>query len=577
MSNFARSIAVAGLLAWSAVGLMAQRPTSADFFKDTFDQMLRANPEFATTTGHHEYNDRWTDWSRPARDQRRQFFEQRLKELDAARPGNSAQDALTARILKFDFASRLEAWELDTHLLRVGQLDGFHNEAYDTIDVMPARTVHDYENIIARLRTIPTYIDQNLVILDEAIASGIMQPRVVAELVLQQIDAQLAQDAEHTELLKAFRAFPANIPPADQQRLRRDALSAFEQQFLPSWRKLRAYMAGSYLPRVRPTDSIASMKDGRAAYTILIHRLTTTRLSGAEIHRLGEQEVARIEAAMLAIAKDSGFSGSIADFQKKLDGDPAQHFHSREEMLANSRNIAMIILPELPNQFRHIPALLFGVRPIPPDREAASATNAQGAAAALQTPGWLNLNTYEPQQQVRYDQESLVLHEAIPGHIFQGAVARQQTGLPEIRRFYTNSAFGEGWALYAESLGAQLGVYKDPTSRFGQLASENFRAVRLVVDTGIHELGWTRQQAIEYFKLHSPQTSLAEVDRYISWPAQALSYKLGELRIQSLRAKAEQQLGAKFDIRDFNDAVIRDGRLPLDLLTEQIDAFISSR
>jgi len=168
-----------------------------------------------------------------------------------------------------------------------------------------------------------------------------------------------------------------------------------------------------------------------------------------------------------------------------------------------------------------------------------------------------------------------VLHEAIPGHIFQGAVARQQPELPDLRRFYSNSAFAEGWALYAESLGAQLGVYKDPASRFGQLASENFRAVRLVVDTGIHDLGWTRQQAIDYFKLHSPQTSLAEVDRYISWPAQALSYKLGELRIRSLRAKAEQQLGSKFDIRDFNDAVIRDGRLPLDLLTEQIDQFMS--
>ena len=279
---------------------------------------------------------------------------------------------------------------------------------------------------------------------------------------------------------------------------------------------------------------------------------------------------------MQAIARNTGFTGSLADFQKRLDADPTQHFRSKEEMLANSRNIAMIIMPELPNQFRRIPALLFGVRPIPPDREAASATNAQGAAPDLSSAGWFNLNTYEPEKHVRYDQEALVLHEAIPGHIFQGAVARQQTTLPEIRRFYSNSAFGEGWALYAESLGSQLGVYKDPTSRFGQLASENFRAVRLVVDTGIHELGWTRPQAIDYFKQHSPQASLAEVDRYISWPAQALWYKLGELRIRELRAKAERELAAKFDVRDFNDAVIRDGRLPLDLLTEQIDRFIAA-
>jgi uncharacterized protein (DUF885 family) len=565
-----------GLLVVSLGTLLAQGPTAAGFFKDTFDEMLRANPEFATGAGHHEFNDRWTDWSKAARESRRQFFTGRLAQLDALRVGDLPQDQLTARLVTYDFALRLEAWDLDTYLLRVGQLDGFHNLVYDTIDAMPARSVRDYQNIVARLRGIPTYVDQNLGILDEAIAAGIMQPRVVADLVLQQIDAQLAQDAEHTQLLKAFRAFPSNIPAADQERLRREALGAFEQQFLPSWRKLRTYMAGTYRPRVRPADSIASMKDGRAAYTILIHRLTTTKLSGAEIHRLGEQEVARIEREMLAIAKNAGFTGSVADFQKKLDADPAQHFRSREEMLANSRNIAMVILPELPNQFRRIPALLFGVRPIPPDREAASATNAQGATPDLSSPGWFNLNTYEPEKQVRYDQEALVLHEAIPGHIFQGAVARQQTTLPEIRRFYSNSAFGEGWALYAESLGSHLGVYKDPTSRFGQLASENFRAVRLVVDTGIHDLSWSRQQAIDYFKQHSPQTSLAEVDRYISWPAQALSYKLGELRIRELRAKAERELAAKFDVRDFNDAVIRDGRLPLDLLTEQIDKFIAA-
>jgi uncharacterized protein (DUF885 family) len=358
--------------------------------------------------------------------------------------------------------------------------------------------------------------------------------------------------------------------------LRREARGAFDQQFLPSWRKLRAYMVERYVPHVRPADSILSMNNGHAAYAILIHELTTTSLSGSEIHQIGEREVARIEGEMLAIAAHAGFTGSVAEFQKKLEADPAQHFRSRDEMLANARNIAMIIMPELPKQFRRIPALLFGVRPIPPDREAASATNAQGAAPDLSTPGWFNLNTYEPEKQVRYDQEALVLHEAVPGHIFQGAVARQQTSLPEIRRFYSNSAFAEGWALYSESLGSELGVYKDPTSRFGQLASENFRAVRLVVDTGIHELGWTRSQAIDYFTQHSPQSSLAEVDRYISWPAQALSYKLGELRIRELRAKAEREIGPKFDVRDFNDAVIHDGRLPLDLLSEQIDTFIAS-
>lgn len=553
----------------------AQGQTGGGFFQDTFEQMLRSDPEFATATGHHEDDDKWTDWSKAGRDRRKQFFEQRLAVLAKAAIGDSAQDLLTKRVVRYDFESRLEAWELETHLLRLGQLRGFHNAVYNVVDQMPARTVKDYQNIIARLRAVPVYVDQNIGIFDEAIASGMTQPRVVADIVIQQMAAQMKQDAEHTELLKAFRAFPASIPEADQQRLRREAVDAYDKQFVPAWRKMHDYLVAQYLPHVRPADSLSSMPGGRAAYTILIHRLTTTTMTAAEIHTLGEQEVARIEGAMMAILKEAKFEGSLTDFQKKMDADPAQHFQSKEEMLAYARNIAKIIEPALPNEFRHIPSLLYGVRAIPPDREAAEATNAQGAAQDLSKPGWFNLNTYLPEKQVRYDKESLVLHEAVPGHIFQGAVAVQMAGLPDLRRFYTNSAFGEGWALYAESLGAQLGMYKDPYSRFGQLASERFRAVRLVVDTGIHDNGWTREQAIEYFKAHSPQISLAEVDRYISWPAQALSYKMGELRIRSLRDKAEKQMGSKFDIRDFNDAVIRDGRLPLDLLSEQIDQFIS--
>jgi uncharacterized protein (DUF885 family) len=568
------------LAALSLLVLSSSVHAQSSFLKDTFEQMLRDNPEYATGVGRHEYDDRWTDWSKAARDHRRQFFEQRLAQLDSAQTGGIPVDPLSKSVIHYDFQSRLEAWDLDTHLLRVGQQFGFHNRVYLVVDQMPAYTLHDYENIIARLRAVPAYVEQNIGILDESIASGIMQSRVVADLVIGQLDVQAKQTADQTELLKAFRAFPEGIPKAEQQRLLKVAQDAYNQQFLPSWRKLHDYMVANYLPHVRPADSISSMPGGRAAYTILIHEFTTTTTSAAEIHKLGEQEVARIETALIAIMKESGFTGSgslnsISDFQKKMDADPAQHFTSKEEMLVNSRNIAMIIEPELPNQFRHIPALLFGVRPIPPDREAASATNAQGTSSDLSKPGWFNLNTYQPEKQVRYDQESLVLHEAIPGHIFQGAVATQQQGLPDFRRFYSNSAFGEGWALYAESLGAQLGLYKDPYSRFGQLASERFRAVRLVVDTGIHDLGWTRQQALDYFKAHSPQTPVAEIDRYISWPAQALSYKMGELRIRALKAKAEQQLGAKFDIRDFNDAVIREGRLPLDILSDQIDQFVA--
>jgi uncharacterized protein (DUF885 family) len=236
----------------------------------------------------------------------------------------------------------------------------------------------------------------------------------------------------------------------------------------------------------------------------------------------------------------------------------------------------MIIEPRLPGQFKRIPLLLFGVRAIPADREQATASNAQAPAADGSAPGWFNLNTYQPEKQFRYDKESLTLHEAIPGHIFQGAVARSIPALPQFRKYYGNSAYGEGWALYAESLGRDLGLYTDPYSRYGQLDSERFRAVRLVVDTGIHAFGWTREQALAYFHAHAPAETDAEVDRYISWPGQALAYKLGQLEIRSLRSEAEAMLGAKFDVREFHDAVLRDGVLPLELLHEQVERYIDA-
>ncbi len=459
--------------------------------------------------------------------------------------------------------------------MTVGQLFGFHNRVYTLIDRMLARSVHDYENIIARLRAIPTYVDQNIEILNEAIAMKMMQPRIVADLVTQQLTAQMNQDADHTHLLDAFRNFPSNLPRPEQQRLKTEADNAYQQQFLPAWHKLHDYMATTYSQHVRPSDSLSSIPNGRADYAILVHRLTTTNMTPEQIHTLGEEEVKRIEGEMQAIIGETGFQGSIVQFQQHLDAVPEQHFHSKDEMLVYCRNIAKIIEPNLPNQFRHLPMLLYGVRPIPADREAATATNAQAPSPDFTTPGWFNLNTYKPEKQVKYDKESLVLHEAVPGHIFQITLAEAQQRLPDIRKFYFNSAYVEGWALYSESLGAQLGLYKDPYSRFGQLASERFRAVRLVVDTGIHQYGWTRGQALQYFHEHAPEESAAEIDRYISWPAQALSYKMGQLRIRSLRTSAEQRLGPKFDVRAFNDAVIQDGTLPLDLLSEQINGFIS--
>jgi len=573
---------VALSVVWLAVPsvLRAQTPHDAiqKFFKDYFDARLQEDPEFATNAGHYENADKWTDWSKAGRERRSASEEETLRGLDkfplASLP---EEDQLSARLLRYQLRSELEAMDLEIHLLRVGQLFGSHNRVYQLIDRMPARTPRDYQNLLGRLHGIPAYVDQNLAIFNEAIERGLTQPPIVVDLVIKQLTAQAAQDHDTTPLLLAFRKFPSNFSEEQQKKLRDEAIASYNHEFLPAWKKWLDYMKTTYAPKARPNVSLSSLPNGKGDYAILVRRLTTSNATPEEIHRTGEAEVARLEAAMLAAARETGFNGTLPEFEKKLDTLPEQHFQSKDDMLIFCRNVAKQIEPELPNQFRHIPLLLYGVRAIPPDREAATASNAQAPAPDGSVPGWFNLNAYEPEKQVKYDKEALVLHEAVPGHIFQISLARSQQGLPEFRRFYGNSAYLEGWALYAESLGPELGVYRDPYSRFGGLASERFRAVRLVVDTGIHQMGWTREQAIEYFKLHAPTESLAEVDRYISWPGQALAYKMGQLEIMKLRTEAEQKLGAKFDIRDFHDVVLRDGVLPLELLDEQGQRYANAK
>lgn len=554
-------------------------PELAKFFADYFEERLRDSPEFATNVGRHEYDDRWTDLSKEGREQRRAHLERALaidEKFFAEQASLSDQDRLSVKLLRYDLRTQLDALDIDTYLLRVGQMTGFHNSVYLVIDRMPSFTAKDCENIIARIRAVPAYVDQNIVILNEAIAHGWTQPKIVSDLVIGQLTAQVAQDASTTPLLFFLKKMPASIPEAERERLRTEATSAFENDFRPAWRKALEYMQTTYAPKVRAGVGISTMPGGAEAYRVLIRRLTTTDASPEEIHKIGLAEVDRIEAEMLAIARQTGFQGSVSELQVKLENDPAQKFHSKDEMLTYCRNAAMVIEPELPNQFKHIPMLLFGIRAIPEDREQATASNAQAPAPDGSAPGWFNLRAYEPEKQVKYDKESLVLHEAIPGHIFQGSLARSQKALPDFRKFYGNSAYAEGWALYAESLGTQLGLFKDPLNKFGQLASERFRAARLVIDTGIHSMGWTREQAQDYLRTHAPTQAIEEVDRYISWPGQALSYKTGQLKIAELRKKAETQMGAKFDVRDFHDAVLRDGSLPLELLDEEVQKYIST-
>ena len=538
----------------------------------------RADPARATAVGRNEFNDRWTDLSPAAiagRSRQIGEFAKRLHAIPEAQL--TGEDSITYRMLDRELALAVERDRLNNRLLTVGQLFGLHNQAMQTFDHMPARTEKDYQNFISRLNALPLLIDQQIALLKEAAAEGLTQPHVVIDRVVEQLDLQLAPDAAHNSALAAFRRFPDSFAAGQRQQLTAAADEAYEQSFQPAWKKYRDYLAGEYAQHARPGIGIGSVPNGQAIYRFQIHTLTTTDMTPDEIQRLGEQELSRIEAEMLAIARETGFQGTLAEFEAKLKADPGQHFRNKEEMLVDARNIVMIVEPELPRLFENIPWLLFGVRAIPPANEASMATHAEPPPLDRSRPGWFDLNTWRPQEQTRYDKESLALHEAIPGHLLQGAYAQAAGDLPTYRKTTWYPAYGEGWALYAESLGGELGLYRDPYSRFGQLASERFRAVRLVVDTGIHAMGWSREQAIQFFHEHAPEESIAEVDRYISWPAQALAYKLGQLRILQLRKLAQDELGPKFDIREFHYAVLRHGALPLDVLDEQVRQYIAEK
>jgi uncharacterized protein (DUF885 family) len=554
----------------SSAGL---RQTSANYWQ----WRLAESPELATFVGRTEHNDRWRDWSKAARARARVAREEFLQQVLYVGVGNlTASEHLSANLLEYELRTTLEVEPYVDLVERVSQANGLHTEVFQIVDLMPARTVRDYENIIARLRAVPTYVDQSIDLMREQLTAGLAQPATVVNLMIDQVVAQASASPDQSPLLAAFRAFPIEIATVDQNRLRAEARSAYEQQFRPSWTRLEAFLRDTYLKQARPQVGLVTLPNGPHVYASLIRNYTTTRMAASDIHQLGLTEVARIESEMASVLRAAGFTGTVAEFEQRLGSDPAMRFSTQDDMLQYARDVLARVEPQLPRLFRRTPRMKVGVRPIPADREASTASSYTSGTADGTRPGWFNMNTYQPHDQTKYRVEALVLHETVPGHHLQVGLSRELDGLPEFRRMFRAAAFSEGWGLYAESLGSELGVYREPATRFGQLASERFRAVRLVVDTGLHAMGWSRDRAREYFQQHAPAQSLAEVDRYIARPGQALAYKLGELEFKKLRKKAEQALGARFDVRDFHDAVLRNGALPLDLLEPQVDAYVSS-
>jgi uncharacterized protein (DUF885 family) len=539
------------------------------------------DPEFATATGYPGQNDRWTDLSVAAINRRQADVKSELKVVRAInRAQLNAPDQLSYDIFGRGIDETIEAMRFPGDLLQITQMGGPQYSA-STIDQMPAATIKDYTDIIARLRALPAVVDQTIALLDSGVKRGITPPRITLRDVPGQVTNLIPEDPLKSALLAPFTRFPVGIAESDRTRLRADAVRAYNEQDRPAFQRLNSYLTNTYLPHSRETIGMSALPDGAAWYAYNIRVQTTTTRTPQQIHDLGLSEVKRIRAQMDSLIRSTGFSGDFAAFTNMLRTDPKFFYTDSAALVRAYRDITKRIDPELPKLFGRLPRLTYGVATIP-SYSAPSQTTAyyQGGSPESHRAGQFFVNTYKLDTRPTWEMEVLTAHESVPGHHLQIAISQELEGIPEFRRYGGYTAFVEGWGLYSESLGPELGLYKDPYSKFGQLTYEMWRAIRLVIDTGIHSFGWSRQQAIDYFKANSAKTEndiTVEVDRYIVWPGQALAYKSGELELKALRKYAEQELGPRFDIRAFHDQILSQGALPLDVLDTRIRAWVASQ
>jgi uncharacterized protein (DUF885 family) len=550
-------------------------------FDDEWEWTMREFPTFASALGDRRYNDRWTDAGMEAVERRHRHRTEalaRLKAIDRARLAPA--DQLNYDLFRKDLEADIEEHQFRSYLLPVHQRNGIQSED-ETADLLRFQTVKDYEDWLARLRAFPRYMDQTTALMREGVRSKIMWPRVTLERVTGQIDKQIVARPEDSPFYKPFRTFPKDIPAADQERLTREARDAVSSGIIPAFKNFREFFVKEYLPAAYPQVGLWQMPRGGEYYAFLARRYTTTSMTPEQIHEKGLSEVARIRAEMQKVMTQVGFKGSFKDFFKKLRTDEEFYYKTPEELLEAYRAISKKIDPHLVKVFKTIPRMPYGVIPIP-DKIAPDTTTAyyNQPAADGSRPGYYYVNLYKPETRPKWEMMALSLHEAVPGHHLQIARAMELGEIPKFRRYGGYTAFVEGWGLYAESLGEDMGLYDDPYSKFGQLTYEMWRAVRLVVDTGMHQFKWDRQRAIDYFLDNAAKTEqdiVNEIDRYITNPGQALAYKIGELKLKELRARARQQLGDSFDVREYHDVVLGSGAVPLDVLERNVDDWIRSQ
>ena len=550
-------------------------------FEREWERDLADSPLKATYLGDRRYNDRLPDIS-PAAEDARAAADARVLEDLARIPRDALPPAeqLNYDLFRHEYETRKAARPFRPEYYSIEASNG-PQSLNELAELVPFETVADYETWLRRMQAIPAYLDQYGERLRRGAKEKRTQPRAVMERVLEPLAKQVTEKPEDSPFFDRFRSYPTAIAQADRDRLTAEAKRVIGESVIPAYRRFQAVFRDEYLPATRDSVGLWDTPDGRDYYRFLARYHTTTALTPEEIHAIGLKEVARNRAEMQKVMDEVGFKGSLTDFFQHLRTDPQFYYKTGDELFRGYAYIVKMIDPELPRLFGKLYRTPFGLRPIPAN-SAPNTTTAyyQGPSLDGSRPGYYYVNLYRPEVRPKYEMEVLSVHEAAPGHHLQIALAQEQTDMPVFRRAGGFTAYIEGWGLYSERLGYDLGLYKDPYSRFGQLTYDQWRAVRLVVDTGLHYMQWTRQQAIDYFIANAAKTEadiVNEIDRYISSPGQALAYKIGKLKLLELRARAEQALGGRFDIRTFHDTVLATGPVPLDILERTVDGWIAAQ
>ncbi|UDY22060.1 hypothetical protein NLHDIDDJ_03761 [Acinetobacter baumannii] len=549
--------------------------------QEQWEYTLKNNPETATTLGDLRYNDRWTEFSKNQIEKDKKTTQNFLKRFEAIdSTGFSATDQLNKDLMIYQLKETLKNYDLKLYEMPFNQMWGLHLQFPGFISSIPFNNAKQYQDYIARLKQIPLILEQGIQLAKQGQKDGLMPPKYLIEKVAKQINSIATPAGKDSVFVSPLKQFPKNISKAEQERLSREILQAIDQNVRPAYQKLGTFIEKDYLPHGRQHEGIWSLPNGDELYRFYVENNTTTSESPENIHQLGLKEVARIEAEMLKIAKAQGFN-DLKSFQQSLKTNPAVFAKSREEILEIYRGYIAQMQPELPKLFGLLPKNKVEVLPVEQyrEKEAAGAEYHQGTPDGSR-PGQVYVNTGDFSERSKISMEATAYHEAIPGHHMQIDIAQNLPNLPMFRKQPNHTAYIEGWALYAEQLGKDVGFYKDPLSDYGRLSSELFRACRLVVDTGVHYKKWTRQQMIDFMREHSALDEpdiQAETDRYIAIPAQALAYKMGQLKILELRELAKHELGDRFDIKAFHDMVLNAGTLPLNILDARIKNWIKEQ